>query len=170
MADLHMPIRVGSDIAFLNGLMNVLIDRGPVPQGRMSSPVAAASRISRKKILEYPPERAAEISGIRADTIRYFADVWLRQTRHAHLLSGITEHTCGVNNVLSCANLQMILGNVGFECGGINPYEDRTTSRAPATWGRCRCVPGISEGGRAPSPGQIREGLGRADRLPEKPG
>ena len=31
---------------------------------------------------------------------------------------GITEHTCGKNNVMSVANLQMILGNLGKEYGG----------------------------------------------------
>ncbi len=34
---------------------------------------------------------------------------------------GITEHTCGRNNVMSTANLQMLLGNMGKECGGVNP-------------------------------------------------
>ena len=52
---------------------------------------------------------------------------------------GITEHTCGVNNVLSCANLQMILGNVGFECGGVNPL------RGPE-----QCAGGLRHGGPCP--------------------
>jgi formate dehydrogenase major subunit len=34
---------------------------------------------------------------------------------------GITEHTCGTHNVKSCANLQLLLGNVGVENGGVNP-------------------------------------------------
>ena len=34
---------------------------------------------------------------------------------------GITEHTCSRNNVLAVANLQMLLGNMGVECGGVNP-------------------------------------------------
>ncbi len=34
---------------------------------------------------------------------------------------GITQHIQGVDNVKSCANLQMILGNIGVHAGGVNP-------------------------------------------------
>jgi len=34
---------------------------------------------------------------------------------------GITQHTVGVANVMSCANLQMLLGNMGVAGGGVNP-------------------------------------------------
>jgi predicted molibdopterin-dependent oxidoreductase YjgC len=34
---------------------------------------------------------------------------------------GITQHTTGVSNVLSLANLQMLLGNMGVPGGGVNP-------------------------------------------------
>ena len=34
---------------------------------------------------------------------------------------GITQHTTGVANVLSLANLQMMLGNIGVPGGGVNP-------------------------------------------------
>jgi formate dehydrogenase major subunit len=48
---------------------------------------------------------------------------------------GITEHTCGVNNVLSCANLQMLLGNVGFECGGVNPLRGQNNVQGACDMG-----------------------------------
>jgi predicted molibdopterin-dependent oxidoreductase YjgC len=34
---------------------------------------------------------------------------------------GITQHTTGVDNVKSCANLAMLCGNVGIAGGGVNP-------------------------------------------------
>ena len=48
---------------------------------------------------------------------------------------GITEHTCGVNNVMSCANLQMVLGNVGFECGGVNPLRGQNNVQGACDMG-----------------------------------
>ena len=48
---------------------------------------------------------------------------------------GITEHTCGVNNVMSCANLQMLLGNVGFECGGVNPLRGQNNVQGACDMG-----------------------------------
>ena len=34
---------------------------------------------------------------------------------------GITQHITGVRNVMSLANLQMLLGNIGVPGGGVNP-------------------------------------------------
>ena len=88
------------------------------------------------KVMEYPPERASEICGVPADEIRKAARV-LASSRPAMLMYtlGITEHTCGVNNVLSCANLQMVLGNVGFECGGVNPLRGQNNVQGACDMG-----------------------------------
>ena len=63
---------------------------------------------------------------------------------------GITEHTCGVNNVLSCANLQMLLGNVGFECGGVNPLRGQNNVQGACDMGALPNVyHGVSKGDRS---------------------
>jgi len=87
-------------------------------------------------VMNYPPERAAEISGVDADTIRQVA-LKLASVKPAMLIYtlGITEHTCGVNNVMSCANLQMLLGNVGFECGGVNPLRGQNNVQGACDMG-----------------------------------
>ncbi len=120
-AQLHVPIKVGSDVAFINGVMNVLITEKLYDKKYVESCTVGIEEL-KKKVMEYPPERAAEISGVSAETIRDVARR-LASVKPAMLMYtlGITEHTCGVNNVMSCANLQMLLGNVGFECGGVNP-------------------------------------------------
>jgi len=121
MADIHAPLRVGSDVAFINGLMNVLITENLYDKDYVQKCTVDFEKL-KAKVLEYPPERAAEISGVDADMIRAIARR-MAEVKPAMLIYtlGITEHTSGVNNVLSCANLQMLLGNVGFECGGVNP-------------------------------------------------
>jgi formate dehydrogenase major subunit len=121
LATVHAQIKVGSDVAFLNGLMHVLIEEDLYDKSYVESCTMGFEEL-KKKVLEYPPERAAEISGVPADAIRELARR-LASVKPAMLMYtlGITEHTCGVNNVLSCANLQMLLGNVGFECGGVTP-------------------------------------------------
>ncbi len=90
----------------------------------------------KKKVMEYPPERAAEISGVSADDIRGLARK-LASVKPAMLIYtlGITEHTCGVNNVMSCANLQMLLGNMGVECGGVNPLRGQNNVQGACDMG-----------------------------------
>ena len=48
---------------------------------------------------------------------------------------GITEHTCGTNNVMSVANLQMLLGNMGVECGGVNPLRGQNNVQGACDMG-----------------------------------
>ena len=48
---------------------------------------------------------------------------------------GITEHTCGRNNVVSTANLQMLLGNMGMECGGVNPLRGQNNVQGACDMG-----------------------------------
>ena len=117
----HIPLKVGSDIALINGLMHVLITEDLYDKEYVANCTENFEEM-KARVMEYPPERAAEISGIPADDIRALARR-LAKVKPVMLVYtlGITEHTCGVNNVLSCANLQMLLGNVGYECGGVNP-------------------------------------------------
>lgn len=170
IADLHMQIKVGSDIALLNGLMNVLLTEDLYHKDYVAQCCTGFEDL-RKKILEYPPERAAEISGIPADTIRYVARR-LAAVKPAMLIysRGLTEHTCGVNNVVSCANLQMMLGNVGFECGGMNPIRGHNNAQGACDMG---ALPGLFPGYRKVDDHQAQAKFRAAwgvDWLPEKPG
>ena len=131
----HMRLRVGSDIALLNALMHVLIKEDLYAKEYVKTCTVGFEEL--KAVVEkYPPERAEEISGVPAAQIVEVARL-LAANRPAMLMYtlGITEHTCGVNNVLSCANLQMLLGNVGFECGGVNPLRGQNNVQGACDMG-----------------------------------
>jgi formate dehydrogenase major subunit len=134
-ADVHLPIRVGTDVALINGLMHVLIEEDLYDRAYVESCTVGIDGL-KETVAEYTPERAAEICGIPAETIRDVARQ-LASVRPAMLIYtlGITEHTCGVDNVLSCANLQMLLGNVGFDCGGVNPLRGQNNVQGACDMG-----------------------------------
>src|SRR5262249_20424395 len=48
---------------------------------------------------------------------------------------GITQHTTGVMNVLSLANLQMLLGNLGVRGGGVNPLRGQNNVQGACDMG-----------------------------------
>ncbi len=169
-ASLHAQIKVGSDVAFLNGVMNVLITEDLYDKAYVESCTMGFEEL-KKTVLQYPPERAAEISGVGADIIRDMARR-LAAVKPAMLMYtlGITEHTCGVNNVLSCANLQMLLGNVGFECGGVNPLRGQNNVQGACDMG---ALPNVFPGYQRVDNPQAREKFQAAwgvAKLPEKPG
>jgi formate dehydrogenase major subunit len=170
MADVHAAIRVGSDVAFINGLMNVLIEENLYDKRYVASCTTGFDALA-AKVKEFPPERAAEISGVAAQSIRELARL-LASVRPAMLLYtlGITEHTCGVNNVLSCANLQMLLGNVGFECGGVNPLRGQNNVQGACDMGALpNVLPGYQKVAAPESRAKFAAAWG-VPNLPDKPG
>ena len=169
LADLHVPLKVGSDVAFLNGLMQVLVTENLYDQQYVNSCTMGFEAL-KAKVLEYPPERAAEIAGVSAEMIREVARL-LAAVRPAMLMYtlGITEHTCGVNNVMSCANLQMLLGNVGFECGGVNPLRGQNNVQGACDVGALPDVfPGYQKVAVPAARMKFEEAWGVT--LPDKPG
>ena len=63
-----MPIKVGSDVAYLNGLMHVLITENLYDQKYVESCCTGFEAL-KAKVLEYPPERAAAIAGISVEML-----------------------------------------------------------------------------------------------------
>ena len=103
-ADLFVQIKVGSDIAFLNAVMNVLITENLYDKAFVESCTTGFEDL-KAKVMEYTPERASKICGVSADMIRDVARrlAAVKPVMLCYTL-GITEHTCGKNNVMSTAN------------------------------------------------------------------
>lgn len=169
-ASLHVPIHVGSDIAFLNGVMNLLITEDLYDKKFVSSCCVGFEEL-KAKVLEYPAAKAAQICGISEDMIR---DVARRLAAAESCMLcytlGITEHTCGKNNVMSTANLQMLLGNMGIECGGVNPLRGQNNVQGACDMG---ALPNVFPGYQAVANPDARAKFEKAwgvKNLPDKNG
>lgn len=153
-ADRHLPLKVGSDIALLNSLMYVLIKEDLYDREFVNSCCIGFDDLE-ETVTGYPPEKAEPICGIAADTIRDTARMLasVKPVMVCYTL-GITEHTCGKNNVMSVANLQMLLGNMGVECGGVNPLRGQNNVQ-----GACdmAALPNVYPGYRKVGDPAIRE-------------
>ena len=169
-ATAHVQIRVGSDIAFLNAMMHVLIEEDLYDQKFISSCTVGFEEL-KEKVSEYPPERAAEICGVSAEEIRQTARLAasVKPMMLCYTL-GITEHTCGRNNVLSVANLQMLLGNMGRECGGVNPLRGQNNVQGACDMG---ALPNVFPGYQKVTDAEARakfEAAWGGEKLPENNG
>lgn len=120
-ATIHLRHKPGTDTALLNGLMNVLITEDLYDREFVASRTEGFEDF-KAKLAEYTPERVAEICGVNADDIRRAARLMAANRPGALMYAmGITQHTSGHGNVITCANLQMLLGNMGVPGGGVNP-------------------------------------------------
>ena len=125
----------------------------------------------KEKVLDYPPEEASKICGVSPDMIRDIARR-LAATKPAMLCYtlGITEHTCGRNNVVSTANLQMLLGNMGMECGGVNPLRGQNNVQGACDMGALPNVfPGYQKVANPDARAKFEKAWG-VNHLPEKAG
>jgi formate dehydrogenase major subunit len=170
IADIHCQIKVGSDIAFLNGLMNVLITENLYDKDFVEKRCDNFEAF-RAKVLEYPVERAAEISGVEVEKIRKVAHL-LAAVKPAMLCYtlGITEHTTGKDNVMSTANLQLLLGNMGMPSAGVNPLRGQNNVHGACDMG---ALPNVFPGYQKVIDPAMREKFSKAwnvDKLPDKNG
>jgi formate dehydrogenase alpha subunit len=120
-ADLHLRHRPGTDIALLNGLMHVILREGWQDRAFIAERTEGFEEL-KAVVDKYTPEVVREITGVPEKDIEKAARM-MAENRPGSLLyaMGITQHTVGVANVMSCANLQMLLGNMGVPGAGVNP-------------------------------------------------
>jgi len=121
LATLHLRQRPGTDVAWLNGMMNVIISEGLEDKEFIESRTEGFEEL-KAAVAEYTPERVEKITGIPAEELIAAARIYAQAERAAIVYAmGITQHTTGTDNVLSCANLAMLTGNVGKPSTGVNP-------------------------------------------------
>jgi len=121
LADIHLRQRPGTDVAWLNGMMHVIIEEGLYDREFVQDRTEGFEEL-RAAVADYTPARVQRITGIPAADLEEAARTYARAERAALLYAmGITQHTTGVDNVLSCANLAMLTGNVGKPGTGVNP-------------------------------------------------
>ena len=135
MADLILSQRPGSDVALLNGMMNVILRDGLQDDQFIKNRTKNFEEF-KKVIDQYPPERASEISGVPVTDIVQAAHLYGKAAAAAVVYCmGITQHTSGVDNVKSCANLAMITGNLGRPGTGVNPLRGQNNVQGACDMG-----------------------------------
>jgi len=125
----------GTDIAWLNGLMHVIIKED------LHDKTFIADRTEnfeafRDVVASYTPERVEEITGIAAQDIIDLAREFAKAPAAAICYCmGITQHTCGTDNVKSLANLSMLCGHLGKPGGGVNPLRGQNNVQGACDMG-----------------------------------
>ena len=120
-ADIYCQLKPGTDVAFYNGIMHELIANDWVDREFIAERVTGYGELA-KLVKQYPPERAAQICGVDADTLREIARTW--GTANAGVIywgMGISQHTTGTDNARCLIAMCSITGNVGRHGTGLHP-------------------------------------------------
>jgi len=169
-ADLHLRHKNGSDVALLNGMMHVIIAEGLADNDFINARTENYEALA-KSVIEWSPERAAEVTGLTADEIIAAARLFAVADKAMIFYSmGITQHSHGVDNVRCCAALAMLTGNVGRPGCGVNPLRGQNNVQGGCDMG---ALPDVYSGYQKVSDPALREKFARAwgvAALPETPG
>ena len=152
----------GSDVAWANGMMHVIISEGLLAEEFIKTRTEDFEAL-KKVVSGYTPEKVEKITGIPAEQLRQAARLYARAKSGSIVYSmGITQHTTGTDNVMSMANLAMLTGNLGKESAGVNPLRGQNNVQGSCDMGALPNVfPGYQAVTDAPSAREVREGLER---------
>jgi molybdopterin-dependent oxidoreductase alpha subunit len=121
LMDEFFQVRVGGDIAFINGVLKSLIDSDKIDQKFIDkhtwgfAELKAALKEQTWKMLE-------QRSGVSRGQLQRFADIYGRARTAVIVYSmGLTQHEFGVDNVKAVVNLALSRGMLGREKCGIMP-------------------------------------------------
>jgi formate dehydrogenase major subunit len=153
-ADLHLQQNLGTDVALINGLMHIILKKGWHDRGFIDE--RTENFDAAKAVMEgYTPEKVAEITGIAVADLERAAEYYGTAERATILYTmGITQHTTGVDNVKSLANLAMLTGNMGRESTGVNPLRGQNNVQGACDLGG---LPNVYPGYQPVIDGSVRQ-------------
>jgi formate dehydrogenase major subunit len=142
-ADIYLRPKPGTDVAWINGLMHIIIKEELYDKEYVEKRTEDFDKV--KDLVEkYVPEYVEEITGIPEDMLIEAARLYAQAGRASiYYAMGITQHTNGTDNVKSLANLAMLCGNVGIEGGGVNPLRGQNNVQGACDMG---CLPNVYPG------------------------
>lgn len=135
VADVHVRQKLGSDVALLNGMMNVIVSKGLHDKAFVEERTEGFEKLE-EALKNYPPEKVAEITGVSVEDIEKIAVLYASSEKSTILYAmGITQHSHGVDNVKSLANLAMLTGKIGKPSSGVNPLRGQNNVQGACDMG-----------------------------------
>ncbi|WP_259645050.1 nitrate reductase [Pseudomonas cichorii] len=170
LADLHLAIEPGTDVALFHGLLHLLIRDGLTDQGFIEAHTQGYAELE-NLLRDYPPESVARTCGIPVEQLQACAQ-WIGQSPGFLSLwcMGLNQSTAGSAKNSALINLHLATGQIGRP--GAGPFS--LTGQPNAMGGRetgslSNLLPGHREAGNAQHRAEVAEYWG-VDTLPASSG
>jgi len=166
-ATLHLRQRPGTDVSLLCGIMREIVRQDGQATDFIRQHCEGYEEF-RESLEQYTLAHVAQITGVDEAAIQEAATILCRHRPAAVIWAmGITQHTTGVINVLSLANLQLLLGNLGMPGGGVNPLRGQNNVQGACDMG---ALPNVFPGYQSVTQTQISEKFAAAWQLASSSG
>ena len=165
IADMHIALKNGSNIALLNAMGHVIIEENLYDKAFVASRTEGFEEY--RKIVEgYTPESVEDITGVSASEIRQAARMYA-QAKSAAILwgMGVTQFYQGVETVRSLTSLAMLTGNLGKPHAGVNPVRGQNNVQGSCDMGM---LPNLDPGYQKVTDPAVRAKFAKAWGVPEE--
>lgn len=153
-ADIHIRLKFGTDVAFINGMMSAILANNWHNREFIDDRTEGFAELQ-EHLKQYSPERASEICGVPPEDIVRVAEIYAKSERSSICYTlGITEHSHGVDNVKSLGNLAMLTGQIGRRSTGVNPMRGQNNVQGACDMGG---LPNVYPGYQVVTDDSVRE-------------
>ena len=170
VADLHLPLRPGSDVALFHGLLHLLLENGHVDHDFINAHTDGFEALQ-TLVQDYPPARVATLCDISEADLRQAAELIGKADSFLSLwCMGLNQSSAGSAKNNALINLHLATGQIGKV--GSGPFS--LTGQPNAMGGRetgslSNLLPGHRDAGNAEHRREVADYWGVAG-LPEQPG
>jgi anaerobic selenocysteine-containing dehydrogenase len=142
-ADVHLAVRNGTNVAVLNAILHELIANDWVDREWVDVHTVGFDALA-QTVERYPPERAAELCGVRADEIRAAARIVGEAERLLTLvLQGVYQSHQATAAACQCNNVNLLRGMIGRPGCGILQMNGQPTAQNTRETGCNGDLPGF---------------------------
>ncbi|RMN15168.1 Nitrate reductase [Pseudomonas savastanoi pv. glycinea] len=170
LADVHLAIQPGTDVALFHGILHVLISESLIDPEFIAAHTQGYEALS-ALVRDYPPERVANLCGITQEQL-YTCASWVGEAPGFLSLwcMGLNQSTAGSAKNSALINLHLATGQIGRP--GAGPFS--LTGQPNAMGGRetgslSNLLPGHRDAANSEHRAQVAHYWG-VDSLPAKPG
>jgi formate dehydrogenase major subunit len=134
-ADIWLRVPSGYNIPLINGMINVIIKEGLVKTDFIKEHTVGFEELV-KAVEGYTPEYVEKLTGIPQKDLVKAARIYGKAGAAVILYTmGITQFSHGTGNVVDCANLALITGNIGRPGTGVDPLRGQNNVQGACDMG-----------------------------------
>ena len=169
IADVWLRQTPGTDVPLVLEMCRIILEEKLMNESFISERTEGFPEF-KASLLKLSGSDAARITGVKAELIRDAARLYAHANPSSIIYSmGITQHSHGVDNIFTLANLAMMTGNIGKPSSGINPLRGQNNVQGSCDMG---ALPNLLPAYQAVTNPDLRKKFEQAwgAALPEKPG
>ncbi|MFT6268805.1 MAG: formate dehydrogenase major subunit [Alphaproteobacteria bacterium] len=135
IADIHLQLKIGTNIVLLNGLLNIIFQHNWQNDDFLDRRCEGLDAL-KEHVASYTLDKVIKLTGIEGEKLVEAAKLY-SQANAAFLAygMGITQFISGTNNVIAVSNLALVCGQIGREGTGINPLRGQNNVQGACDMG-----------------------------------